>query len=134
MDRVKVTLGGRDYEIEPLRYKKSQAWRRQLSEKIDGIANVFSTVIELEIDSAEDIALIVTEAKSVLLDSMEDVFDLLMEYSPDLKKDREFIEEQAYDQEIVDAFIEVVKLAFPFIEPLRKLSLIGLDTQKTSKN
>ena len=38
----------------------------------------------------------------------------LFEYSPELAADRERIETEGYDSEIMAAFIEVLKLAFPF--------------------
>jgi hypothetical protein len=47
---------------------------------------------------------------------------LLYEYSPALCADKERIEAESYDSEIVQAFMEVLKLAFPFGSAVGKLT------------
>ena len=67
-----------------------------------------------------------------LIGSMDLLLDLLFAYSPELAEDRERIEEEAYDEEALAAFTEVLKLAYPFGELLAMVN--GRTASKTSPN
>lgn len=110
-----VTLGGETYTIVPLPIKQSHAWRdrlavpfNQLTLALEGAAD-----IEIKLSSADDIVALVRSLAGTLIGSIDTVLDLLFAYSPVLAEDRERIENEAYDTEAIDAFIEVVKLAYP---------------------
>jgi hypothetical protein len=48
--------------------------------------------------------------------SIDEMVDMVFDYCPEMKADREWIEENAYDEELVSAFVEVLKISFPFLE------------------
>jgi len=50
--------------------------------------------------------------------SIDEIKDMLFDFSPELQADREWIDQNAYDSEIVVAFVEVLKLCFPFLAVL----------------
>jgi hypothetical protein len=45
---------------------------------------------------------------------MDTIQEMLFAYAPNLMVHREAIEENAYDDEMMRAFLEVLKLAYPF--------------------
>lgn len=51
------------------------------------------------------------------------IVDLVFRYSPELEAQREVLEDSATDEEFVAAFVEVLKLAFPFSAILRAVEI-----------
>jgi hypothetical protein len=64
--------------------------------------------------------------------SIDEIIDMVFDYSPELAADREWIEENATSSEAVSAFVEVLKLSYPFLEILALLR--GPKGQPTSSN
>lgn len=123
MKEITVTLGGQSYPIRALPIKAARAWRNKASaplmtvaNSLGGIQNVLAVELKAGNELAQAAGQIVgamQEAGALLLKSPDLVFDLLMDYSPELAADRERIEAEAYDEEVVTALVEVIKLAFP---------------------
>ena len=67
----------------------------------------------LEIETGADVVGLVVVVKDVLLGGVDMIMDMLFAYSPVLASDRERIENEAYDDEAITAFAEVLKLAYP---------------------
>ncbi len=122
MIKVSVTLAGRTYELEPMTFKKSKEWRGKLKSELNQITSLVDTVSHFEINRVEDLTVILQQGSGILLDSVDKIFDMIIEFSPDLKHDREYLEENAYDDEILTVFWECVKLAFPFGSKIKDLT------------
>ena len=133
MKSTKVNLAGRTYSIESLKFKAERAWRKKYDAPIGNLINAISNIKELsgkEYDKASDLmkeigVVMLAHAKDLiraLLESPDILLDAICEYSPALAADRAFIEENAYQDEIAQAFIEVLKIAYPFG------SLLGIAT------
>lgn len=114
MNEVKVTLGGKDYGVKPLRYRESKAWRETLAGPLGQILSLLRDGPNVELTDLQAVAELVNVAGQTVLTAPDLVLDCLMDYSPELAADRSRIEQEAYDAEIVTAFVEVLKLAFPF--------------------
>ena len=130
--QITVTLGGRQYSIEKLPIRQSQRWRQSLAEPFGEISQTLEAASLVEVDQLSDIAGLVRRASGVLLGSVDKMLDLLFAYSSALAADREYIEENAYDDEALAAFVEVLKLAYP-LEQLMYL-IRGRTVSKTSSN
>ena len=114
METVKVKLAGQEYVVEPLTFKLSKEWRESLGKPIIDLVNVLANADKFQLDNLADLVELVNLAKGILINSPDLVLDGLCAYSPILANDREIIEEKAYDWEIFDALLEVLKLAYPF--------------------
>ena len=104
--QITVTLGGRQYSIEKLPIRQSQRWRQSLAEPFGEISQTLEAASLVEVDQLSDIAGLVRRASGVLLGSVDKMLDLLFAYSSALAADREYIEENAYDDEALAAFVE----------------------------
>lgn len=111
---VTVTLGGEAYEIKPLAMGPSRAWRDSLGEPFARLIDAMQGATALELDDLQGIGQLVDVLKTVLMGSIDLCEDALFAYSPALEADRERILAEAYDDEAMAAFIEVLKLAYPF--------------------
>lgn len=130
--QITVTLGERQYTIDKLPIRQSKHWRQSLAEPFGEISQTLETASLVEVDQLGDIAGLVRRAAGVLLGSVDKMLDLLFAYSSALAADREYIEENAYDDEALAAFVEVLKLAYP-LEQLMYL-IRGRTVNKTSLN
>jgi hypothetical protein len=74
----------------------------------------------------QSLANVVRSVSGLLLTSIDTVKDLLASYAPSLPL------EDAYDSEIMDAFTEVLGLAYPFGSLLKKVR--GLSGQPTRQS
>ena len=116
MRQTTVTLGGKEHVIAELPSRKAAAWRQSLQNQIGGIADLIQTAPDTDISSGAALAHLVRSVGALLVGSTDIVIDLLFEYAPALEADRERIENECYDSELIAAFVEVVRLAYPFGE------------------
>lgn len=131
---AKVHLGGREYVLSEKVMGVTQKWREHLRQSSvmlifqtldEAVASVLSVVdggIEnLTTAQVIPIARILPIIVNGLANSIDDVLELLFDYSPELKADREWLAENAFDSEAIAAFIEVLKLNFPIMALLSLL-------------
>lgn len=111
---VAVELGGKSYEVAALTYRRSKEWREELSGVFDGLVRVLEGVEGVELSDLAGVGELVDVLRGTVLGAMDTVLELLRAYSPAIEADIERIEEEAFDEEILDAFVEVLKLAYPF--------------------
>lgn len=138
MAKVSVTLGEegfeKQYEIRTLPVKMARQWRKLVREPLGRLNELLGTIkSDMTFETVEDmiaaVQLILPQLVPLLLDMQDEVFDLLVAYSPTLQQDREFLEEHALDEQVIDAFLAVIRLAFP-LELLKKFP--GPATTSTS--
>jgi len=129
--QIIVTLGGREYTIKTLPIRQSRKWREKLAGPFGELVDVLEGAGTIELNSWRDIAGLVRVLSGRIIGSVDLILDLLFDYSPELRADQEWIEENAYDEEAMAAFVEVLKLAYPFGK-LRTLVSSGLEKMGTS--
>lgn len=144
-----VTLGGREYTIKQKPMGTTAKWRRKLSESqvllifqsLDRVVAQFTAIatdVEKDglagIDIAQALGLtrILPVVVNGLLGSIDEVWELLFEYATPLADDREWLEENAYDEEGVKAFLVVLGLCFPISALWETVS--GRKVQQTNTN
>ena len=132
MKQVTVELGGSEYTITPLTMRKSREWRQQLDAPIARMIESFRMFQVVEVSDLNAIGQLLDNLRGVALGSVDLCAEAVFSYSPELEAARDEIEEIAYDDEIVAAFVEVVKLAYPFGAMFGMLN--GLSGRATSKN
>lgn len=108
-----VKLAGREYEIAQLTIRESKVWREKLRGPFAQLAEQLETIDQIDIQNGGDLGKLIRSFETTIIGSLELVLDLLCSYSSAIAADREVIEAEGYDNEVVDAFVEVVRLAFP---------------------
>jgi len=104
---IVVILGGMEYKVKPLVIRDSRGWRK----KAAPFQAMLAKYAGVTSDNPEEFEKTLAEIMGTRID---ETIDLFFEYAKDL--DREMIEGIATDQEIITAFNEVAKVAFPFGE------------------
>lgn len=102
-----VVLGGKEFEVKPLVIRDSRAWRK----KAAPFQAMLARYAGITSDNLEEFEKTLAE---IMGSRIDETIDLFFEYAKDLN--REEIEGIATDKEIVTAFNEVTKVAFPFGE------------------
>lgn len=132
--QVEVTLGGRKYTVVAPPIRQSKAWREKLAIPFASLTIALETAAtaELDVRHLASISDLVKRFSGVLIGSIDTMLDLLFEYSPALASDREWIEENAYDDEALEAFTAILSLAYP-LGTLGQI-LSGPTVSRTSSN
>lgn len=148
--QVTVTLGGREYTFHRKPYgvhlrareriKSSSVYR--VLESLDDFTRVFQAIVKSipkdgswrDIDFGQALGLMQIAPATIdaLLNSVEEIVELLFEYEPKLKTERKWLEEHAYDEEFVNAFVAILKMLFPIMAAWAVVS--GRAEQETSTN
>lgn len=109
-----VTLGGVQYTINELPSRRAAQWRQSMQIKLGDVSALIESAPETDISSGVALANLVRDVGSTLIGSTDTLVELLFAYAPAMAADRERIENECYDSELIAAFVEVVKLAYPF--------------------
>lgn len=121
---VTVTLGGRTYTIRRQPIGPAARWRQKLAGPFAQVASTLANWKEIELSKVEDVASLLQVVGVPLIGSVDLVVELLFEYAPELQADRERIEAEAFDDEALAAFVEVLKLAYPFSQLAQMIQTI----------
>jgi hypothetical protein len=131
---VRVQIAGREYEIEELRARQNAGWRKKLEGVYEPLVKRLEGAGNTDLSKGQDVAALVRETAGVLLQSPDTLAGLVFDYAPNVARDRERILEEAYDSELLGAFVEVLKLAFPFgglVERIAGLARLGQESART---
>jgi len=125
-DPVIVSLGGTDYEIHPKNLLQARAWKEKALPIINKMEAVMQVMTQASSETETvDIAEVFGQFKSFLFADMDAVIDLVFDWEEALPKDE--ILSSADEMEMLEAFKEVLALAFPFLKTLGlNLSLFSL--------
>lgn len=108
-DGIKVTLGGKEYSVRPLKLREEREWRQKLSNLIGSL----SKYTKVTTDEPEEFS---GALEAIMVKMPDQVVDLFFDYAKDL--DRKAIEEEATGAEVAEGFKKVVALAFPLPQAL----------------
>lgn len=122
---VTIRLGDKDYTIHEAPYRRSTEWRRRLVDEIKPLFEQVSGLTDIQFETPADLLQLLPVAERLFVEGIEQVFDLLIAYSPDLEGDREYIEAHASDRQIFAAFQQVITLA-DFLSLIPQIRRAGL--------
>ena len=108
-DGIKVTLGGVEYEVRPLKLRAEREWRQQLS-------NLMGSLPKLAKVTTDDPEAFTGAINTLMVGMPDQIVDLFFSYAKDL--DRAAIEEEATSAEIAEGFKRLVTLTFPLSQAL----------------
>lgn len=107
---IQVKLGEREYTIRQAGFRRSRPWKERLLEEVKPVFEQIAQIEKRKFNTIEEMLELLPVAQSILVDSMENMGDLLLAYSPELEADKEYIEEYATDAQVFQAFQEVLQL------------------------
>lgn len=114
MKTVTVTIANKPYTIAPKVITESRAWRKKLTTPLQALAAIFQDADSVKLNNPEDIKRVFDLVTGSIAAAPDMILDLVCEYAPEIASDRATIEANAYDDEIMEAFKEVLKLVYPF--------------------
>ena len=133
-----VTIAEKQYELKELPARKATIWRKTLTDQYGTLLQEIMSVMNTDYDSVEGRAIIgklVGNAVFKLGGSIEDIRELVFNYIPALQEDRDYALDNGLDSEFLAAFVQVIKLAYPFGGIAQMVTgAIGAVNQRTSKN
>lgn len=114
MNTVTVKLGEKSYSLKPLALRKAKAWREKLKGPFGNLSKALLGAGDIKLTNSSDLSVLINTVADTVIDAPDMMFDMLCDYDEDIKRDREILLDTTNDFEVQAAFVEVVKLAFPF--------------------
>jgi hypothetical protein len=130
MRSIVVTLGEKPYTVTQLPLRQNAAWQRKVAENakpllaaMPSLLSALGPVIQqtgngwLSALNDQTMPALLDSGSGVLLgviDAMPVMLDLLYEFDPALNLDKQHIEDEATEEEVIAAFVDIVKMSFPF--------------------
>lgn len=133
-----ITLGGQEYKIDVQPARASREWRKRIKSELLSVLDQLQAVgslrfEKLEFGSMGELVGLARTIAETVADVPDTVVDLVFAYCPALAADRDSIESVATDDEFIAAFLEVLKLAFPFSSILSAVEIVpGGPSRETS--
>lgn len=114
IEKTTIRLGNRDFEIQSASYLRAKPWKKRFVEEIKPLFESLGELKDMQFDSPADLLKIFPMVEMLFLEAIDKVFEMLISYSPILEAEREYIENNATDKQILIGFQEALKLADPF--------------------
>lgn len=114
IQRVTVSLGEREFEVQTAGFKRAKPWKARLFADVKPLFEKVGASTNIEFATPTDLLKLLPLAEELFVDGLDLVCDMLITYSPALEAERDYIEEYATDKQILAAFQEVAALADPF--------------------
>ena len=116
MRTAKVVLNGQTYTVEELRSRANQAWRARLQDVFNEVAGALQNAPALELSDGQAVGNLVLLLAQRVVGAVDLIRDLVEQYAPELPLD------EAYDSEIMAAFVAILGLAYPFGEAIQSVT------------
>jgi hypothetical protein len=131
-----VAIGDKQYTIQEKKRKANAQWRLLFQAQFTEVADLIEGLPNTDL-TPEAIGGLLNQIVTRVGGSVDMLAEMVFAYSPELNEDREAIEEEAYDSEIMSAFTAVLKLAYPFgsvVETLSGLAALGRTDKPKQQN
>lgn len=109
-----VTLGEKEYVLREMPVRPARQFREALKAQFGGLIDILETSPSVELTDMPAVSALLRVLSGALLDSVDTALDLLLQYSPELARDKDYIEDNAVGSQVVDAFLVCIGLSFPF--------------------
>ena len=139
MRSTAITLAGTTYNVTQPPLRKNVAWQKQVAQHLKELLTALPGLLAtlgpllksstasdgkgmtslLDALTADNLPAVTDAGSDVLIkviDAIPVMLDLLYEFSPALADDRDRIEAEVGEDEVVLAFVELIKLSLPFGE------------------
>lgn len=137
MKTEKIILGEKEYTLRELPLRPARQFRETLAVQFGGFIDLVEVSPHVELNDMKAVSTLLRTLSTTLLSSVDTALDLLLQYSSELAKDRDYIEDNALGSQVVDGFIAAVGLSFPFFgsdrisKLTRSIQVIGSQSNQT---
>jgi hypothetical protein len=114
---IKLTFGGRQYEVAVLPIRKAKLWREKLVESVKGIAELLNAKTNGHDDN------FFAGLGAALVNYPEELAKLIFLYGPDLPKEE--IMEATTEDQLNLAFSKIMAVAFPYQRQLSEMKFLA---------
>jgi len=111
---VTIQLGQREYTIAEAPRLRAAPWRKRLMTDVKPLFDQVAGAQEMTFNTPADLLRLWPVIETLMIDGLDNLFELLLAYDAQLENDREYIEANATDKQILSAFGEVARFADPF--------------------
>ena len=112
MRTLTLLLGDRTYTVPVAPIKRAAAWRKRLQGPLNEVLSLL-TVDLAALSGVQELTALMQKFYPLLVSMPETLLDLIYAYAPALEADREVLDETVLDAEVIEAFIVIVRVAFP---------------------
>lgn len=113
-DCITLILKDREYRVEALPIRKDREWREEMVKRLKPVIDTLPGLPDMDFSKPDDFLKLTELVQHILTDGLDDVVELLFLYSPALRDDRQWIEDNVPTRQMVNAFLEVIQLDNPF--------------------
>lgn len=117
MRTAMIVLADTEYEVAELKSRQNRAWREKLEGHFQELAAALENAPDTELNDTQAVASLVRTVSGKLLGSVDLIIELVVAYDSVL----ETAIDDAYDSEILDAFVAILGLAYPFGSTISRL-------------
>lgn len=110
---VPIEIAGRAYTLIELPSRPADEWRKRLAGPFTDLVTLLSGAEGIELNDLSSIGALINTAQQTLLGSIEMIRELVFAYDSELRTDKEWLLNHAYDREFIAVFVEVLKLMYP---------------------
>lgn len=114
MKSVEVVLAGRTFVVPELPARLNVEWRKLLQESVVGLVDLGVNLSGTALGEGTDTAKALDGVMGLIAQAPEMAVRMLREYCREIDEAWSAIEGDVYESELIDAFFQVCKLAFPF--------------------
>lgn len=114
MKTITVKIAEKQYVIAPKSIIESRQWREKLAYPLNGLAEIFEDANNIKLDNPQDLKRVFDLFMGSIASAPDLIFNLVCDYAPEIAKDRDHVEQNGFDEEIMEAFKGVLTLVYPF--------------------
>lgn len=115
-----ITFADKSYPIHALSMRQAKAWREKFAEPLIGIITQSTNL--LSADLTTDAANIIGTLGKALTGAVDRIADAIFAYDVAIAADREWILDNATDEEAISAIITILGVVYPFGSILARLT------------
>lgn len=133
---VDLKLGHKSYLVRELAIRPNRAWREKAQPIMDFVNQAVSTLREDATDG-EIVKTLTSKLINLLVDRIDEIIDLVFAYSEQLEAERETIETTATETQMLEAFIQIMGVAYPIgflAKKATEMYKVGSALQQTLTN
>lgn len=111
---IEVVLGTRSYLIREAGISRAREFRHRFHKEVMPLVEQAAQIKDVEIGSPADLLKLKPLLDAVLVTAVDTIVEMVFLYAPLVEKDREYVEENATEKQMLTAFWEVIaNLALP---------------------
>ena len=123
----------RSFTVQTLPIRKAKEWRALIGAPFDQLVTGLASAGAIELTDGNSLANLLGLARNLLIGSVDQIWDWLLAYAPALAADSDWILDHGTDDEVMTAFLEVVKIAYPLGRLVDLFRTTGSAARTTSK-